>query len=242
MSLFADVDRSSPVPLYVQIASRLEQAIHDRTLPPGARLENELSLCQRLGFSRPTVRRAIQDLVDKGLLVRRRGIGTQVVAGQLTPRKVALTSLYEDLATSGRDPRTTVLTHEITTPSEEVAATLGTRGAVLRIRRLRSAGDVPLAVLEHFLPSTVDAPTPAELETRGLYQVLRARGVTIQVARQRIGARAATKEESGLLEVDTHGPVLTAQRTAFNSVGTAVAFGRHAYRPDLYSFETTLVN
>lgn len=240
-SLFAEVDRSSPVPLYFQIASRLEQAIHDRTLPPGARLENELSLCQRLGFSRPTVRRAIQDLVDKGLLVRRRGIGTQVVAGQVT-RKVALTSLYEDLATSGREPRTTVLTHEITTPCEEIATTLGTSGAVLRIRRLRSAGDVPLAVLENFLPTTVDAPTPAELESRGLYQLLRARGVTIQVARQRIGARAATEEESGLLAVVTHGPVLTAQRTAFNNVGTAVEFGRHAYRPDLYSFETTLVN
>ena len=44
----------------------------------------------RLGLSRPTIRRAIQDLVDKGLLVRRRGIGTQVVRGEVT-RKLELT-------------------------------------------------------------------------------------------------------------------------------------------------------
>ena len=76
--LFADLDRSGPVPLYYQVSTRLEGAIHDGTIPAGARLENEIAIGQRLGLSRPTVRRAIQELVDKGLLVRRRGIGTQV--------------------------------------------------------------------------------------------------------------------------------------------------------------------
>ncbi|MFV0426094.1 MAG: GntR family transcriptional regulator, partial [Beutenbergiaceae bacterium] len=87
---FVDVDRSSPVPLYHQVATCIEAAISDERLPAGARLENEISIGQRFGLSRPTVRRAIQELVDKGLLVRRRGIGTQVVHGQVT-RSVELT-------------------------------------------------------------------------------------------------------------------------------------------------------
>ena len=92
--LFMDIDRAGPIPMYFQVASKIEQAIADGTLAPGARLENEVALGERLGLSRPTVRRAIQELVAKGLLVRRRGIGTQVVQRPLT-RKVELTSLYD---------------------------------------------------------------------------------------------------------------------------------------------------
>ena len=88
--LFADLDRSGPVPLYYQVSTRLEGAIHDGTIPAGARLENEIAIGQRLGLSRPTVRRAIQELVDKGLLVRRRGIGTQVVQGEVRRQVAAM--------------------------------------------------------------------------------------------------------------------------------------------------------
>src|SRR4051812_19374934 len=108
VELVLDLDRSGPIPLYYQVASELEKAIQDGTLNPGARLENELALSQRLGLSRPTVRRAIQELVDKGLLVRRRGVGTQIVQGKVT-RSVELTSLYEDLERAGQAPRTRLL-------------------------------------------------------------------------------------------------------------------------------------
>ena len=58
---------------------RSRAAIRDGELAPGDRFENELALAKRLNLSRPTTRRAIQELVDKGLLVRKRGVGTQVV-------------------------------------------------------------------------------------------------------------------------------------------------------------------
>src|SRR3954470_22524960 len=118
------VDRSGPVPLYFQLANRIEKAIRDGQLPPGARLENEVALSERLGLSRPTVRRAIQDLVDKGLLVRRRGIGTQVVHGAVT-RQVELTSLYEDLERTGQKPSTRLLAHEVRAADPRIAELLG---------------------------------------------------------------------------------------------------------------------
>lgn len=67
------LDRGSPVPLYHQLAQQLEAAIEQGVLAPGNLLGNEVDLSVRLGLSRPTVRQAIQSLVDKGLLVRRRG-------------------------------------------------------------------------------------------------------------------------------------------------------------------------
>lgn len=241
-ALFMDLDHSGPVPLYHQVATRIERAIVDGELPAGARLENEIALGERLGLSRPTVRRAIQDLVDKGLLVRRRGIGTQVVHGPVT-RKVELTSLYDDLAGNGQQPSTLLLLHEVIEADARIAEILGVEpGApILHLRRLRSADDVPVAVLENYLPTDFTTIGEEDLADHGLYQVMRSRGTTMRVARQRIGARRAAGDESALLEIDDGGPVLTMDRTAYDNSGRAVEFGHHCYRPDLYSFEITLV-
>lgn len=108
LSTFSSLDRSSAVPLYFQLSQLIEAAILSGQLSPGDRVENEVAICERLGLSRPTVRRAIEELVGKGLLVRRRGLGTQVVHGQVT-RGVELTSLYDDLVRSGKKPTTKIL-------------------------------------------------------------------------------------------------------------------------------------
>ena len=77
-------------------------------------------------------------------------------------------------------------------------------------------------------------------EYRGLYQVLRARGVAIRVANQAISARRANGDEADLLGISRGGPVLTTERVVFNDAGEVVEYGIHCYRPDLYRFETTL--
>ncbi|MGO1543982.1 MAG: GntR family transcriptional regulator [Gulosibacter sp.] len=243
VELFIDLERSGPVPLYHQVAKRLEQAIYDEVLPSGARLENEVSLGQRLGISRPTIRRAIQELVDKGLLVRRRGVGTQVVHGKVN-RNVDLTSLFEDLQRTGQKPETELLSAEIETANDTVAEALGVEvgSEVLHITRLRKADGAPIAILDNILPADFTDLSTDALKTHALYQLLRARGVTLRVAKQRIGAREATASESELLDIRKGGALLTMERTAFDSSGRAIEYGQHIYRPELYQFEMTLVD
>ena len=187
-TLTVEIDRSSPVPLYFQVAQVFEKAILDGDLEPGDRFENELALAKRLNLSRPTTRRAIQELVDKGMLVRKRGVGTQVVQ---TPvhRPVELTSLFDDLARAGQGSRRAVLDYRIGTASEEILGhlNLAPDADVLTMRRLRSSGGQPLALMTNYLPAAL-APDRDELERAGLYQALRSRGVHIRLARQRIGA------------------------------------------------------
>ena len=77
----------------------------------GGRLANEVELADRLGVSRPTMRRAIQYLVERGMLVRKRGVGTQIVHPKVR-RPVELSSLYDDLVKTGQSPVTEVLDFE----------------------------------------------------------------------------------------------------------------------------------
>ncbi len=114
------IDRSSPVPLYHQLAEQLRDSISTGVLQPGDPFENEVAVAERLQLSRPTVRRAIQELVDQGLLVRRRGLGT-TVASKKVHRHFKLTSLYDDLERDGRHPRTVVLEFEHETDERAAA-------------------------------------------------------------------------------------------------------------------------
>lgn len=236
------VDRLSPVPLYFQVARQIEQAIESGHLEPGRKLDNEVALADQLGLSRPTMRRAIEELVGKGLLVRKRGVGTQVVHGRVR-REVQLTSLYDDLAAAGRKPRTSVLANETVPADPEVATELGIDPGepVVRMERLRLAGEEPLAILRNWLPTRVLEPTDAELESTGLYQLIRATGVHMRIAKQRIGARGATSAEGRLLAERKGAPLLTMQRTAYDDHGRAVEHGDHVYRAETYSFEVTLI-
>ena len=241
--LFTDLDRTGPVPLYFQVSSRLEEAIRSGIIPSGARLENEIAIAHNLRLSRPTIRRAIQELVDRGLVVRRRGIGTQVVQGPQVTRQVELTSLFEDLKDAHLEPGTVVLAHEIIPADAVVAAQLSVPEGeeVVYLRRVRTTDGTPVAVLANYLPfEFADIPVE-EFQSSGLYQILRSRGIAIRIANQRIGARKAHGDESTLLDIERGGPVLTMERVAFDGTGRAIEFGHHCYRPDRYSFQTTLV-
>jgi GntR family transcriptional regulator len=240
------LDRASPVPLYFQVAQGLEAAISDGRLPPGTRLDNEVFLAEQLGLSRPTMRRAMQYLVDKGVLVRRRGIGTRVVQPKVR-RPLGLSSLFEDLRGSGQSPTTKVLSLRPEPVHGEVAQALGVPAetTVTVLVRLRSAGGRPLARMCNYLPPTIpglaEALTTATLEEHGLYEVIRGAGVQLHAADQSIGARTATAEEARLLGEPRGAALLTMQRTAFDDHGRIVEYGSHIYAASRYSFELSML-
>lgn len=236
------LDRGSPVPLYFQVAEQLRRAIDAGDLPPGTRLDNEIALADRLGLSRPTMRRAIEYLVDQGLLVRKRGVGTQVVHNRVR-RSIELTSLYDDLAAAGAEPRTEVLRHELVPAPVPVALALDvTEGTeVTELERLRYAGTEPLALMRNFLPAGILTLTTESLQEQGFYQLLRAAGVHLRVATQTIGARSATAAEARLLGEKRGAPVLTMTRVTHDDAGRIIEYANHLYRASRYTFELTLV-
>ena len=236
------LDRNSPIPLYFQIAENLKRAVEEGALKPGDRLDNELDLAERLGVSRPTVRQAVQRLVEQGLVTRRRGLGTVVIAPRIL-RSVALTSLHDDLLANHRHPATTVLAAREIQADDELASVLALpAAAVLFVERLRLADGTPLAIMHNYLPAGLLQGRPEDvLEKTGLYEQLRSQGVELHAGEQVIGARHATAHEAKLLQAPRTATVLTMARTTFDAAARPVEHGSHAYLADRYSFKMTLI-
>ena len=235
------IDRTSPVPLYFQLAQQYETAIRSGTLQVGSRLDNEADLAVRLGLSRPTVRAAFLYLSNKGLVVRKRGAGT-LVAKEKIDRDVELTSLYDDLVAAGRGPATQVIRNEVGHASEPVARALQLpeRALVISLERIRLADGEPIALMHNFLPAALVHLSSEMLAEHGLYELLRASGIRLGSATQRMSAKNASATEARILKETRGAALLTMERTAYDENGRPVEFAQHLYRASRYAFTTSM--
>lgn len=235
-----ELDHSSPVPLYHQISEPIKNLILDGTIPPGAKLEDELSMASRLGVSRPTARRALQSLVDLRLVVRKRAVGT-IVAPKEIHRQVKLSSLYDDLRETGQKPTTEVISYEEVAAEAEIAEDLrlSEGQTVVKVVRLRLANGEPLAIMTNYLPLEV-APSEKELRSGGLYDAMRSHGHEVVSASQTISARKASSEEAETLQESRGAAILSMRRIAYNQSGVPIEIGDHVYRASRYRFTISL--
>jgi DNA-binding GntR family transcriptional regulator len=236
------IDRSSPIPLWFQVAQHLERAIASGELPQGAMLDNEIALAQQLGVSRPTMRRAMEQLVSGGLVARRRGIGTRVIQPKVR-RPLELTSLHDDLSAGGQAPSTSVLRFAVVDATADVAGRLRVAEGdpVVCIERLRSALDRPIARMTNYLPAHLVTFDREALASTGLYELLRRSGVRLHSAAQTLGARTATAAEARQLGESRGAALLTMERVTSDDQGTTIEYATHLYAASRYSFEINLV-
>lgn len=225
-------------PRYKQLVRHLGAAIRAGTLPPEAQLPPERALAELAEVSRVTIRKAIVSLADEGLLEQRHGSGTFVRQG---PRKLeqslsSLISFSENLRLRGQTPSSQVLESGFAMPDRDAFLILGLSPSarVARLKRLRFADGVPLAVETSILPEDV-LPSPEEVTT-SLYDVLRARGRAPVRAIQRVTARNLDDDEAALLGMLPGDAALSIRRTAYLPHGRAVELTEGLYRSDIYDF------
>ena len=236
-------DRYSPVPLWHQIATQLADAIDAGQLRRGDHLDNELELCERWQVSRPTVRKAIQTMVERGLMLRRRGIGTVVISNN-AHRPTRLADLHDDLTGQGRTPTTRILSIETIAPPTGIAGELWltARSKVLHMERIRLADDRPLALMRNWVVTDLgDGIDIERLNSESLYAVLRSVGIRPYRARQRLGAVNANDELAALLDVAVGAPLITVHRVMSDDTGRPIEVGEHHIAAERHSMEMTLI-
>jgi len=225
-------------PLYLRLEKSIEDAVGAGLIGPGDSLPSERDIASRAEVSRVTVRRAVQDLVRRGVLVQRHGSGTFVAprVGRVEQSLSTLTSFTEDMARRGMTVSSTWLERGIFPPSPDEMMKLGLAAGekVARVGRLRSGNGTPLAIERASLSASV-LPDPDGIGA-SLYAALEKTGNRPVRAVQRISAASLDNEDARLLEVPAGSAGLHIERISYLATGKVIEFTRSLYRGDAYDF------
>ena len=233
------LDATLATPLYHQLARQLGDAIQAGAWQGGEALPAERTLAEALEISRITARKALDRLAEQGLIHRTRGSGT-FIAPRFNQPLTRLISFTEMLTQRGFTPRSRWLSRRLELPSSEEALRLGlsSHTRVARLKRLRLADDVVMAVEESCLPEAV-LNDPEAVEA-SLYETLEAVGRPVERALQHITAISASAEMARLAEVSQGEALLKVTRLGYLSDGTAAELTVTYCRTDYYDFMVEL--
>jgi GntR family transcriptional regulator len=211
---------------YQEIAGELRRRVAAGEFAGGRLLPSEAQLAATFAASRVTVRRALEELHDEGLIDSRQGLGWFVAADPLRQSLGRLGTIEAQLADAGIASERRVLDFGFVTAPSRVRKILGVR-RVLEVRRCNLADAHPFARVTVWCPERLGkALSLADVERAPFYELLDAQ---IGGASQTIAATAATSEDAEILEVPTGSPVLLCRRTTRTTDGDAVLYSEHVF-------------
>ncbi len=232
----------SPVPLYHQ----MEEILLERIARPemvGRRMPSEFELIDMFGVSRATVKKTLDNLVNKGLLERRRGVGTRVIKHQIIEDLARLKSYTEEMSARNVAIETRVLESGRHLPAAAVAdkLALGRKAKSLFVRRLRGTSEVfPVVLLHSEVPADLGLETSEDF-SGSLYALLEKKhAVAIVWGEETIETATASDDEARHLEIEPGSPVLVMERVSYTHGNRPVEYVRAVYRPDRYKFRIRL--
>jgi GntR family transcriptional regulator len=236
--------RDMAAPLYEQVYTALRDAIYRGSLAEGATIPSEVELVRMMGVSRITVRRAIDELAARGLVVRAQGRSTRVRRNiGAEPITADVEGLLENSLAMGFRTKAEVVEFNYVPAEPDVAAALEVpRGAEIQMSvRVRRLDTQPFSHLTTFLPPEIGKHIkPQELNEQPILVLLERMGVHVTHADQTISAQSASLSVAALLRVEAGTALLKIERRVIGDSGRPVEFIRALYRPDLYRYQIRL--
>jgi GntR family transcriptional regulator len=235
------LDRSIPLALYYQVAQALRQQIERGVLQPGDAIPTEEELQRLFSVSRATVREAVRQLVNDGLLRLERPRGTFVTRPKLQETLAEVISFSDEVLQQGMQPGARVLAVAIEPATTHVAQCLkiAEGDATLRLDRLRLANDEPIALMCSHLAGWIGLGINEDY-SGSLHALLSTRGIRLVDAEQFIEAANATAEQVRLLHCRRGAALLKVERVTFSAEGRAIEHVVAYYLPDRYIYRIRL--
>ncbi|MGN6123514.1 MAG: GntR family transcriptional regulator [Sphingomonas oligoaromativorans] len=239
--MMTETDR---MPLYAQVEATLAARILAGKLEAGDRLPTEDELVQDFAVSRTTVRSAVQNLVKRGMVEIRRGLGTFVAQPRIVQELTSLTGFVEDMETLGHSASARLIdwqeVHADEVLARQLELALGT--SVIRIRRVRLSNGRPLSYDDTYLPPDLGRRVVTDnLEVEPIFMLLEEKYDTpLAEARYELGASVADHEVAQALGIGVGAAVFLIERTSYTVGGRPVDYERLHYRGDQVRFVTRL--
>jgi len=241
--LTAKTNTESNIPLYLQLKHHLLEKINHGEWTEGERLPTEFELKREYGFSRTTIRQALDEIEREGLVERRRGVGTIVCHKRIKPELMKLTSFSEDMQARGLTPGSQTIEVNFIVPPGKVSSELGIPPAekVWCVKRLRLGDNQPIAVHDLYIPPDL-LLSPRDLyEMQSYYTLIKEQlNLKISHASETLTAVAANKSEAALLHVTEGTPLLLIWRTTYSANDRVIEVVRLVYRADRYEYHAQL--
>lgn len=235
------IDKNSSTPLYMQIQTSLLDAIQNGQYEPGAQVPSELEIASDYGVSRMTARKALDELVGKGILYRRKGKGTYVTDGVVSYGLSTMLSFSRTLLARGYDVVTKVLVVDVIPASLEIVTKLQLNidSKLIVVRRLRLIEGTPAAIHTAFLEHQVFEPIlQYDLSQHSLLDAVQSiSGTQIAYTKDTVQAGLMTPDEARLLHVEPKSPALRVEGVAYTSNAHPTRYSRAVYRGDMFKFE-----
>jgi GntR family transcriptional regulator len=232
------LDKGGFIPLYYQIQRALMEQIHSGELLTGDPLASEEELARVYQVSRMTARQALHGLKTSGFAVSQKGRGTFVTRPKLDKNIMHLRGFTEDMKHLGMVPSSKLLEQTVVKATDELAEKLKveTEEAVMRLRRLRLADGIPMALEESNISlKRFPGLDKISFAKQSLYLVLRENfGVRVAWADEVIEALPATREESELLTIPKRASVLSISRIIMSTDEMPIEVASSRYRGDRY--------
>lgn len=234
------LNRQDGQPLYVQIRDGVRSLVLGGRLLYGQILPSEKDLAQSMGVSRMTLRQALRELEQAGVIECRHGSGNVVRPPHFKHETLRLGSFSEDMRSRGLNPSSKVLNKTLMPAGREIAQLLGChpRNKVLCLERLRLAGGTPVGLHTAYIPAGL--LDPSAVGEGSLYEAMAGAGVLVQTAEEFIEATEATPKEARLLKVNKGNPLILITRITSDQKACPVEVVYARYRSDLYRYQVRL--
>lgn len=231
------LEKKGQSPLYQQLMLRLKNDIIAGVYPSGGRIPSEQVLCDTYHVSRVTVRKALLDLVQEGLLVRRQGKGTFVADKRLQKDLHHITSFSGACTAMGRSATAKVvsLSYEAASQEDRERLDLPEGSQVLEICRVRLCDGEPVMLEINRFPTSFSFLEKEDLR-KSLYSCLRARGIVPSQAVHDISLGRATAQVSKHLGTPLSEAMLILDETVLDQQNRPVHLSRQWIRGDKFTF------
>ena len=239
------LQNDSVIPLYHQLKERLKHSIDQGEWLPGDQIPSENQLMNEYNVSRNTAKKAIEELVQDGLLYRKQGKGTFVAKPKLQQSLMGLYSFSKVFKEKGLTPKDILIDIREVRPTPEIIQELQIRNddTVIEMKRLRCVEEDPYILESSFFPKRV-VPDMSMLNKVGqisLYDFLEQEfNIIIKRAIEAFEPVLIKSDESEYLQTEEGKPALLLERTAYDTNGVPVEFCRSIVRGDRCRFYTEL--
>jgi len=235
--------KASPLPLYYRLKTHILAQIRAGTYAPGQMLPSERQLQEEHAVSRATVRQALTELVNEGVLERRQGVGTIVAAPKIAPQLFKLTSFSEDMRSRGLTPGSVTLDVQHVTPAPAVQEKLALADAspIQFVLRLRLADDKPIGVQRLYVPPWLALSDEQLRQVRSYYAMIEAsNGLTVLRAHELLNAKNASASEARLLGIRRGQALINVERVSYDAQDRPIEYVEFVYRADRYQYAINL--